>query len=171
MAKSLLQAKGLVLKQERVIPDYISSYVMGQFFFDLSLLERSILSQDKSGMSEYQKKAFQSGKNALKNARKYACDRTETLRLMGLYHWLIDRQDKALEWWHKSIQEGERLGARVELARTYMEVGKRLLEEKSRFREMDGINAEDYLKKARTLFETMDLQWDLDELDKIGAYQ
>ena len=27
--------------------------------------------------------------------------------------------------------------------------------------------AEEYLEKARTMFEEMDLQWDLDELDKI----
>jgi hypothetical protein len=90
--------------------------------------------------------------------------------LLGLYHWLTGRQGKALEWWHTSIEEGQRLGARVELARTYMEVGKRLLEENSRFRELNEVKAEEYLEKARTLFEAMDLQWDLDELDKIGAY-
>ena len=34
---------------------------------------------------------------------------------------------------------------------------------------MNGISAERYLEKARTMFEEMDLQRDLDELDKIEA--
>jgi len=168
--ESLLQAKELVLKKGRTPPHLISSYSVGQFLFDLYLLEQAILSKNNSGISEYRKKASQSGKNALKNAAKYKPDITETLKLMGLYYWLIGRQNKALEWWHKSIKEGEGLGARVELARTYMEIGKRLLEEKSRFHELSGIKAEEYLEKARTLFEEMELQWDLDELDKIIAY-
>jgi hypothetical protein len=34
---------------------------------------------------------------------------------------------------------------------------------------LNGISAADYLEKPRTMFEEMDLQWDLDELDKIVA--
>lgn len=68
------------------------------------------------------------------------------------------------------MAEGERLGARLELSRTYMEIGKRFLEEKSKYDELDGISANEYLEKARILFEEMDLQWDLDELDKIASF-
>lgn len=50
-----------------------------------------------------------------------------------------------------------------------MEIGKRLLEEKSKYRELNGISAEEYLGKARAMFAEMDIQWDLDELDKIVA--
>ena len=89
---------------------------------------------------------------------------------MGIYYWLIKKQKKALKWWSKSIAEGERLGARPELSRTYMEVGKRLFEPKSKFKELNGIKAEGYLEKARSMFEDMDLQWDLNELDKIVQY-
>ena len=42
-----------------------------------------------------------------------------------------------------------------------------MLEEKSKYKELNGIKAEEYLEKARTMFQEMDLQWDLDELDKI----
>ena len=48
-----------------------------------------------------------------------------------------------------------------------MEIGKRLLEPKSKYKELDGIKAWDYLEKARGMFEEMDLQWDLDELEKL----
>jgi hypothetical protein len=42
-----------------------------------------------------------------------------------------------------------------------------LLEDKSEYRMLNGIKAEDYLEKARVLFEEMDLQWDLNELDRM----
>ena len=46
-------------------------------------------------------------------------------------------------------------------------MGKRLLEPESKYQELNGIRAEEYLKKARILFEEMDLQWDLDELNRL----
>lgn len=33
---------------------------------------------------------------------------------------------------------------------------------------LNGIKAEAYLEKARGLFEEMDLQWDLDQLDQVS---
>jgi hypothetical protein len=80
---------------------------------------------------------------------------------------LINKQKKAIKWWQRAIEEGERLDARLELSRSYFEVGKRLLEDKSKYRILNGIKAEDYLQKARVLFEEMDLQWELDELDRV----
>jgi hypothetical protein len=50
---------------------------------------------------------------------------------MGIYYWLPGKEKKDLKWWTKSIKEGERLDARLELSRTYMEIGKHLLEPRS----------------------------------------
>jgi len=88
---------------------------------------------------------------------------------MGQFCWLIGKQKKATIYWSQSIEEGEHLGARPELSRTYLEVGRRLLEPKSKFKEFNGIKAEEYLQNAKTMFEEMDLQGDLDELDRISA--
>ena len=66
-------------------------------------------------------------------------------------------------------KEGERLGARLELSRTYMEVGKHFLEPNSKYKEINGITVEEYLEKASTMFEEIHLQWDLDELEKVLA--
>ncbi|HMA86694.1 MAG TPA: hypothetical protein VKN73_13395, partial [Desulfosalsimonadaceae bacterium] len=116
------------------------------------------------------KAAFKIGNKCLSYTKKKVADeRTESFKLMGTYYWLIGKQKKALKWWGKSATEGERLGARPDLSRTYFEIGRRLLEPKSKYKELNGITAEDYLVKARALFEEMDLQWDLDELDKIKA--
>jgi hypothetical protein len=130
-------------------------------------LESIFLGGDKSRIKKIQKNAINFGKKAVKKSRKAASDRTEIFKSMGTYYWIIGKQKKALKWWSKSIREGERLDARLELSRTYFEVGKRLIEPKSRCKELNGITADEYLQKARTMFEEMDLQWDLDELDKV----
>ena len=70
-----------------------------------------------------------------------------------------------------AIEEGKRLGARLDLSRAYLEVGKRLMEPHSKYTQLNGINIESYLEKAMILFEDMNLQWDLDELEKITAHQ
>jgi hypothetical protein len=86
---------------------------------------------------------------------------------MGLYYWLIGKQSKALRWWDKAMHEGKRLGAKPDLTRTYFEIGKRLLEPKSKYKKLNGIDAKDYLEKARILFKDINLQQDLDELENI----
>ncbi|MCK4816251.1 hypothetical protein KA005_10825, partial [bacterium] len=168
---SLLQAKEVASKQGHVPPIYISSSLLGQFLFDLHLLEQAISTHDKSGTRIYGEKAYQSGRHALKNSSKYAFNRTEVLRLMGLYFWFIGRQKKAIGFWNKSIKEAEHLGARVELARTFMEIGKRLLEKGSNYLKLNGIRADEYLEKAKTLFEEMGLLGDLEELERIINYR
>jgi class 3 adenylate cyclase/tetratricopeptide (TPR) repeat protein len=165
--ESLLQAKAFVSKQAFVPPIYISSYLLGQFFLDLYLLEQAIGSNGKFGEIKYRQNAAKSGKRALKNSKKYAFDRANIFRLMGIYYWLIGRQKKAVRFWNKSINQAKSLGARVDLAKTHLEIGKRLLENTSRFCRMNDITAEEHLEKARSLFEEFGLQEELGELDKI----
>jgi len=102
----------------------------------------------------------------LKNASKYAPNRTETLKLMGVYYWLTGRQKKALNWWGKALETAYRLRARTELSRTYLEIGKRLQEEKSKFQKWNGIHADRYLEKAERLFRKMGLERDLRDLNR-----
>jgi tetratricopeptide (TPR) repeat protein len=134
---------------------------------DLHLLEQSIIKNDKSDISKFSKKTYQSGKRAIKNSNKYAFDRTEIFRLMGLYYWFIGKKKKAIGFWKKGIKEAEHLGAHVEFARIYMEIGRRFREMKSRDFKLNGIAADEYLKKARILFEEMGIEQDRDMLDKI----
>jgi class 3 adenylate cyclase/tetratricopeptide (TPR) repeat protein len=165
--ESLLQAQKLVLKIGFVPPIYISGYLKAQFLFDLHLLEQAIRSNDKKEKSEYIQAAKKSGKRALKNSVKYALDRTEILRMMGLYWWFIGGQTRAIRFWNHSIKVAERFGANVQLAKTYMEIGQRLSEKTSRFRKLNSISAEEYLKKAKSLFEKFGLESEFEKLDKL----
>jgi hypothetical protein len=108
-------------------------------------------------------------KKVLAVGNKSAVFRMESYRLCALYYWLINKQKKAYKWFDKSIKEGERMEARLDLSRTYFEVCKRLLEPQSQYKQLNGISAEEYLEKARILFEEMDLKWDLEQLSKLKA--
>ena len=167
--ESLLKAKKIIDQHKLLASVYTMPYFTAQFMIDIHLLNEAIVSNDRKNLSKLKKKARYSGKMALNNSKKYALSWVEVLRLMGEYFWLIGKQNKALKWWNKAIKKGEELGARPDLSRTYFEIGKSLLKPDSRYKELNGITAEEYLEKARTLFEEMDLQWDLDELDKVMA--
>ena len=161
-AKEMLsKAHEIVVKRTRIPPYYIRSYLLAKFLVDLYLYEESVLSDNKFKISEYRKNACQSVKNALNNVKNFAPDRTEVFRLVGLYYWLNGNQNKAAKWWSMSLREGERLKSCAELARTYLEIGKRLIEERSRIHELNGTKADDYILKARALSEEMDIQLNL----------
>jgi hypothetical protein len=151
-------------------PPFIWESDLMELILNLHRLDESMKTGDKYASSIHRRNALKSGTAACKTASKLAPIRTETLKMMGVYYWLINKQRKAFKWWRKAIHEGTRLNERLELSRTYFEVGKRLLEPKSKNKELDGIKAEEYLEKARVMFEEMDLQWDLDELEKLRLH-
>ena len=165
---SLNHAKEIVTIKGRVIPFYLSRYFIGWFLFDLNILEKAILSKDYSNIIRYKERAFISANNALKTAIKYAPDKVEALKLMGTFFWIINKQKKALKYWAQSVSEAKKMGASLELSRTYFEVGKRLFERKSAFSELNKIKRKDYLLKARTAFKAMDLQQDLKDLERFA---
>jgi hypothetical protein len=168
---SLMFAERIKSKVSAVTaPNNLGDFIVSRFSFDLYQLEEAINQDKKTSLSKHRTNAYKIGKEALKIANKWAFIKTEALKQMGIYYWLIGKQRKAMKWWRKSIQEGQRLNNRPELSRTYFEVGKRLIEPTSKYKELDGIKAEEYLDKARTMFEDMDLQWDLDELEKLRLH-
>jgi class 3 adenylate cyclase/tetratricopeptide (TPR) repeat protein len=163
---SLVQAEK-IMSEQAVVPTHVAHLFLNRFVLEMYLLEEAIKKADKDATKKYRSKAISAGARALKMANKYSLTKTETLKLMGAYYWTIGKQRKAMKWWKEAIQEGQRMNYRLELSRSYFEVGKRLLEPKSKYKELDGIKAEEYLEKARVMFVEMDLQWDLDELEKL----
>jgi class 3 adenylate cyclase/tetratricopeptide (TPR) repeat protein len=165
--ETLGQAELLAAQEKQLAPWHIVNYQLSRFLFHIYRLEKHLETGNKEMIKKSGQEAYASGKTAVKTAGRYALSRTETFKLMGLYYWLAGKQKKAFHWWRKSIKTGAHLGTRPELARTYMEVGKRLLGKKSPSRQWKGIQPLDYLKKARALFEAMQLDWDLRELDLV----
>jgi hypothetical protein len=94
------------------------------------------------------------------------CLKTEALRFRAVSLVLSGKDKKALKYFKKSIGFAQWYGARVELARTWFELGKYLDAPGARYRQMNNLTGKDYLGKARSMFEEMDLQWDLQEYER-----
>jgi hypothetical protein len=97
-----------------------------------------------------------------------AYHRTDSYRLTGAYYWAIDEHKKAVKWWDKAIQEGERMGARPQLARLYFEMGRCLSDEKNKFKKLTEAKGETYLEKAKGLYEEMGINSSLEEMDRVS---
>ncbi|MBI5582823.1 MAG: AAA family ATPase [Deltaproteobacteria bacterium] len=153
--------------QTEILPVHLGDLFNAQALIDLARLDQAITEGKRSEHSQLSRKAAKSIKRCLKNAKKAASYLTEALRLKGHYYRLNGDDQRALTWWSKAIQEGERLGARPDLARTYFEVGKILLGSNNQYRELSSLSAQEYLDKAEKLFREMDLQWDLEQLVRV----
>jgi class 3 adenylate cyclase/tetratricopeptide (TPR) repeat protein len=170
-AGTSLQHANKIRKEVVSAPWQLSNFRRSKLVYDLGKMEASEKNESKTAHLKHRKQAFKSCRKFLKQTRKVAQHRTEAYKLAGLYDWLINRQKKALSWWSKAIKQGEHLGARLDLSRTYFEVGRRLLEADSRYNKLNGITAQAYIEKAKHLYEEMDLQWDLDELQRFVQHQ
>ena len=167
--KTLEVAKGLAKKAGKfsLVPFMYSHYAVGGLLLHVAKVEEAINQNDKNAIAVNRQQALKAAKDALRSAKKYAPIITEACRLKGKIHWLSNKQKQAFKWYKKSIKEGERLRAGPELSRTYFEVGKRLLEPRSKYKQLNSITAKDYLEKARVMFEDMNLHWDLEQLEKV----
>jgi tetratricopeptide (TPR) repeat protein len=161
-ARNSLDQANQARSEVKVAPIQLSLFYRSQFEYYLCLLENSLRRGHRKESSEHRRNAFKSGKMLIKTCRKAALYRTDSYRLMGVYNWLIDDQKNALKWWHRAIREGESLGARPELARTYAEMGMRFCQINGESSKSDVNKAEAYLQKAKTMFRDLGLHHDLE---------
>ena len=160
--KSLQKAEDIGF--EKMFPLYLSEVLLSRFVVELYRLQNMEPGKEATSVSKPQKKVWHSGKTAEKAIRKAVYNSVELYRYMGIFHWHFGRQAKAFKYWHKSIEKGESMGARPELARTCLEVGRRLSDSSCRRRELNGLDANAYMAKAKKLFGDMDLAWDMEKL-------
>ena len=146
------------------MPWMVSVFCRSQAELGLCRFKEAIVHGRKSDMLKRRRRALKSCRALLRQTRKVAQHRTEACRLMGVYFWLNGKTPSALKWWRKSIHTGERLGAKIQLARSYFEVGQRLQEPGSPSSMLDDITAQAYIEKAEALFREMNLDWDLERL-------
>ncbi len=170
---NIAEAVRLLGEAERIqlrydpVPIYKSQYCLSQFSLAINQMNQSIKSKNIPLYKKSCQTAAKTGKNMMRYAYKVAADIPEAERLRGIFCWLKGQQKKALICWKKSIKEAEARRARLELSRTYLEVGARLLEKSSRYHQLNGLSPEQYLEKAKKLFRDMGLQWNLNEMEKM----
>lgn len=99
-------------------------------------------------------------------SKKLIANLTEAYLLKAKLDQLLKKNQKAFKYLHLAIQTGEKYNGRLELSRAYFETGKFLSDPNVKYKELNGEPASHYLEKAKTMFEEMDLQWDLEEYQK-----
>jgi tetratricopeptide (TPR) repeat protein len=148
-------------------PVQLSEFYRSHVHYDLHRLQESIRKADAHKIREYGHRAANSIRRLKRVTRRVAQHRTESHRLKGTSYWLTNKPRSAFRSWSQSIAEGERLGARLELAQTYLEVGKRLSEDGGKPRTFHGMGAEHLVDKAAVLFRQMGLERCIDECDRV----
>ena len=149
----------------RLVPMQSSVFYRSQFGYYLQCLEDSLRDKNGKEVSEYRRNVYKSGKLLIKACKKAAVYRTESYRLMGVHKWLTHDRKGAFKWWNKAIREGESLGAHPQVARTYAEMAMRVCTDKDKSSESDVIRANEFLRKAKTLFSDLGLHNDLEDLN------
>ena len=129
-AQECLDRADRIRLQTETAPFQLSNLFKTQLEFDLYRLKESTKSGNRAEMDKFQRKALKSIRSLQRLREKWPIIEPIRIRLTGAYYWTINKHKKALGWWHKAVQEGERLGARPQLARLYFEVGRCLLEGK-----------------------------------------
>ena len=163
-AERTLEELDRILSKENEVPLNRSWRLKSQFLLGLRRLgAKPRTAAARAGAKEL-RQLYRTARKMLRNSGKVAPERTEVYRLRGNLDWTRGRRGPALKWWTRSLAEGRRLGASLELAWTYREVGLRLEEEEKAGRrlEIERQGAVDLLAQADAMFAGMDLPRRLD---------
>ncbi|MFC1530431.1 hypothetical protein ACFL6R_06925, partial [Gemmatimonadota bacterium] len=163
----LIWVEEIIRRNRKVLPFYLSNYLIARFQFELHQLKRSPRSGNGDTFRKQKSAAWRSGKLTLKNVANCAAFRTEAENLMGTCCWLLGKRRRARIWWGRSIKSGKELGALPELARTYAEIGKLCAREKGSKSRVSGLTPDQCHEKARVIFTDLQLDWDLAQLGQV----
>ena len=142
------------------------------YYISITLLTKAYIEYTEikcAGQNKYKEALnnFSMTTKALLSAtNKVNCTKTEAFRFRAIYYQLSGKPGKAFRYYRKSIDFATWYGARLELSRTYFELGKFLSDPMNKRKQFEGLSGKDYLEKAKSMFEEMDLQWDLNEYKK-----
>jgi tetratricopeptide (TPR) repeat protein len=91
---------------------------------------------------------------ALKQRKFDRGSRVAACRMQGSYHWLRGKSKPAQQWWQRSLEMAQALGAHYELGLTHLEMGKCL-------------GDPSHLKQAEAIFAEMGAKFDLAQARKL----
>jgi len=165
--QTLRHAAELMASSAPVPPFHASAYHRSRLLFDVSELERAE-TMDAGQRRRWRARTRKSARAAMRSAGRVAWRRTEVFRLAGRYRWLAGDRRAAMRLFLRSLEAGHALGARPEVARTYEELGLRLLEGGEAFSaEHEDLDARRCLGRARETYRALGLAGDLTRLDAL----
>ncbi len=167
-AKKSLERAGEIMARigkGKLAPMLTVYYLTYTFWYYVDSLEKRLsgngMRYSDNDLKALAKRALKAGQQAIKISRKVAETRSEAHLLMGKYFWITGNQRRALKFWKEGIRAAQQLGAMPDVGRIYREVGTRLLERESQFRNFDGLPPQECLARASNIFQELDLEQDI----------
>jgi hypothetical protein len=140
-------------------------YLIAKCYIEIAELKKDPLN------SNLRKQALNTTNNLINQSKKVRKCLPEAFRLKAQVYWMIGKPGKALIYFNRSISLSLKFEGNLELSRTYFEAGKFLRDPKNKKDRLNGMNGTECLLKARSMFEAMNLQWDLGEYEKYMGNQ
>jgi tetratricopeptide (TPR) repeat protein len=152
-----------LIKKHKIIKIYYCPYLLAKVQLEFALLKE--MGKPDRQFRKQLRKTQKTSKKLITNSRKMMGSMSEALIIRGkIYHYLR-KGSKAVKYFAKAIENGEKLNGRLELSRAFFEMGKCLLDPDIKQNRYNSLSGDDYLKKAKTMFEEMKLEWDLGEYE------
>jgi tetratricopeptide (TPR) repeat protein len=158
--KALAEAENLV-KERSIIKLYLSGYLLAACY-----LEYAEISGDPDHRQQRATALLRLSSRLVRTSKYAFSNLTEAYRLRALACWQMGKHAKAFRNFEKALEVAGRSGARPELARTCFDLGKCLMDPQSRRRTVRSKNGSEYLLTARSMFQELDLKWDLEQYDR-----
>jgi predicted ATPase/class 3 adenylate cyclase len=150
---------------ELTVPQYMrSQYLRSRLLVDVARLEQAVAAGDAVARRTAARRARRIARRAARSVAWVAARRPEVYRLIGTAHWHAGQPRNAATWWARSVAEAERLGARPDLARTWLEIGLLLGTASPAERSVAGTLGteapEIWIDRARVSFDALGLAFD-----------
>lgn len=162
--KALSEAEKLV-DRHKVITIYYTAYLIAKVKLEFD--ELKLLPEKDRNYKSKLKVLLKTSDKLISKSKKMAGSLTESYIIRAGIHGFLNQNKKAFKFYELAIATGEKYNGRLELSRAYFETGKFLSDPKVKYKELNGHPAGYYLEKAKTMFEEMNLQWDLEEYRKV----
>jgi tetratricopeptide (TPR) repeat protein len=161
----LTEARTNLSEAEKLLKNFKIRLCLTQYLIAKSYIEIVEL-KEKTADKSVGKIVLKTTKDLINNAQKVRKNLPESYRLRAIVFWLLKKPNKALRNFDKSIKAAISYGGNLELSRTYFEAGKFLRDPKNKKERLNSMNSTEYLLKAKSMFEDMNLRWDLEEYEK-----
>jgi class 3 adenylate cyclase/tetratricopeptide (TPR) repeat protein len=165
-AEATLDRAAALMRSAGVVPPYHSSaYYRSRLLVDLARIDSARCAGTRAPRS-IRRRARRNARRGARLASWAALRRAEMFQLVGTLAWLEGDGRRAARWWQRSLGAAAAVGMRPALARSHLEVGRRLLED-GRLEQVAGLDAEAHLERAERGFRELELEWDLGQLEAL----
>jgi class 3 adenylate cyclase/tetratricopeptide (TPR) repeat protein len=160
-AKSVLKEVEKLKEPLKKIKIWYSTWFLAKAYVLVEELKRN--PED----SELRRQLLKTCQRAIKHSKMVPNNLIESQRIIGNVLWMTGHKKSAIAHYLKSISEAERVNGRLELSRTFFELGKRISGNGGTMK-VNGLSGREYLDTARTMFLEMNLVFDLQELERLN---